>query len=387
MEVTNMTKPIHLPTPQVLSSREDKQKLYFTLANVDTSIVNGLRRLIINDIPAVVIKAFPHNENQIEILTNTTRHTNEILKQRIGCIPIHITDLSVPIQQLVLEVNKQNESDSIEYVTTDDFVLMNEETNTALNKEEIQRIFPRDSVTNEPILVARLRPKVRQDGSGEHLHFKARLSIASGKVSGMYVQASTCAYGMSEDPDRQAEEWDREQAKLRSEYEKQGIAVSADQLEFERKNWYLGKGKRITIPNQFDFVVESVGVYSNNVLVRLACESMFQKLETLQRELTEQTLPIRKSLTTLEYGYDITLTNEDYTLGKVIEYALYTLFYEGRKERLLSYVGFRKEHPHDPNSIIRIGMRQETSIPEVMQMLTLVIQEVQKVFGAIHDTV
>lgn len=387
MEISQNTAPTILPTPQILSSRQDKQKLYFTIANVDTSIVNGLRRLILNDIPTIAMKVFPHHENQIEILTNTTRHTNEIIKQRLGCVPVHITDMSTPYQQLILEVNKQNDTDSMLYVSTDDFELINEETDTKLNKEEVHRIFPRDELTKEPILIARLRPKVREDGKGEHLHFRAKFSIVSGKQSGMYVQASTCAYGMSVDPDRQEEAWDRELAHLREDFAKQGTPITDAQIEFERENWFLGKGKRITIPDQFDFVVETVGVYSNNDLVRIACQSMQQKLDIVRRNLSEQTLPIQSSMTTLNHGFDITLENEDYTLGKAFEYALYKLYYEGMKERRLTYVGFRKEHPHDPHSIIRIGLVEQTTVPDIIQMLTTAVNELSRVFDVIRDTV
>jgi DNA-directed RNA polymerase subunit L len=59
------------------------------------------------------------------------------------------------------------------------------------------------------------------------------------------------------------------------------------------------------------------------------------------------------SANTLNNAYDITLINEDYTIGKVIEYILYSKFFEGVKT--LSYCGFKKMHPHDSNSIIRVA--------------------------------
>lgn len=387
MDVTGYTQPSILPTPQILSSREDKTRLRFTLANIDTSIANGVRRLILNDIPCVVIRSSPYESNQIEFITNTTRHTNEILKQRISSIPVHIKDLTTPIDQLILEVNKQNNSDAVQYVTTDDFTLINEETNTPIDKSEIQKIFPHDAITIEPILVARLRPKIRQEGNGEHLYFRAKFSIGSGKESGMFIQASTCAYGMTVNEERQAEEWEREAKRLQREVEEQGMSLSEDQLEFERKNWYLGNGKRIIIPDHFDFTIETIGVFSNHELVRIACQSMFTKLDTLQRTIREQTIPIKKSNTTLKHGFDITLENEDYTLGKVIEYALYTMFYEGRKESVFSYVGFRKEHPHDSHSILRVGCKDQTEVSSILQYLMEASTEIRNVYGVIHDSV
>lgn len=386
MSVTNQTRPQVLTTPQILSSREEKDTLYFTLANVDTSIANGLRRLILNDVPGAVIPSYPYEKNQIEFLVNTTRHTNEILKQRISSIPIHIKDLTV-LDQLMLEVNKQNNGELVDYVTTDDFVVFNKDTQTPLESSEIRRIFPHDPITNDPLLLARLRPKLREDGQGEHLHFRATFAIGSGKDSGMYLQASTCAYGMTVDTDRQAEEWRRESTRMQEEATKHGVPLTEEDLAFEEENWYLGQGKRITIPNHFDFRVKSVGVYSNNELIRMACQSMFDKIEAIERAIQEQTLSIETSQTGLTHGFDVRLEKEDYTFGKVFEYALHEMFYRGRKEKRLSYVGFRKEHPHDDYCLVRVGCVDETEIPTLMNMMRECLDELRKVYAHIHDSV
>ena len=51
-----------------------------------------VRRIIIAGIPTIVIRTMPHENNDVDIEINTTRLNNEILKQRISCIPIHIGD-------------------------------------------------------------------------------------------------------------------------------------------------------------------------------------------------------------------------------------------------------------------------------------------------------
>jgi DNA-directed RNA polymerase subunit L len=63
--------------------------------------------------------------------------------------------------------------------------------------------------------------------------------------------------------------------------------------------------------------------------------------------------------------FDIILENEDYTLGKIIEYMLYTKFYEGVK--ILTYCGFKKMHPHDTDSIIRVAYFEESGRDIVKQ--------------------
>ena len=91
-----------------VSTRNEKDGLLtFTLSNINVSIANGLRRTILSDIPVIAFKTFPHAENRAEFITNTSRFNNEILKQRLGCIPIHIPDLTMPYNELLVEIHKK----------------------------------------------------------------------------------------------------------------------------------------------------------------------------------------------------------------------------------------------------------------------------------------
>ena len=75
-----------------------------------------------------------------------------------------------------------------------------------------------------------------------------------------------------------------------------------------------------------------------------------------------------ESKTTLPYSYDITLQNEDYTVGKVIESILHNEYYI--KSKILSYVGFSKVHPHDSDSIVRIAFTKEASGDTIYPLIT-----------------
>ena len=55
----------------------------------------------------------------------------------------------------------------------------------------------------------------------------------------------------------------------------------------------------------------------------------------------------------MNHCFDIILEHEDYTIGKVLEYFLYSKFFENMKT--ISYCGFKKMHPHDSESIIRLA--------------------------------
>jgi DNA-directed RNA polymerase subunit L len=58
-------------------------------------------------------------------------------------------------------------------------------------------------------------------------------------------------------------------------------------------------------------------------------------------------------VTTIKNCFDVVLEYEDYTIGKILEYVLYSKYYEG--QRIMTYCGFSKVHPHDTFSIIRVA--------------------------------
>ena len=64
--------------------------LTFVIDGLNVSFINAIRRTILSDIPTLVFNCFPHDQNDAAIHINTTRLNNEVLKQRLSCIPIHI---------------------------------------------------------------------------------------------------------------------------------------------------------------------------------------------------------------------------------------------------------------------------------------------------------
>ena len=99
----------------------DGESLKCTLTGVDTSIANGLRRIMMSDIRSVVFRAFPHEDCKIDIQKNTSRLNNEMIKQRLSCVPIHIPDHDFPVNEHVVELSVRNTGDHVAYATTGDF--------------------------------------------------------------------------------------------------------------------------------------------------------------------------------------------------------------------------------------------------------------------------
>lgn len=353
--------------------------LTFRLEGINVSLANALRRTIISDIDTVVIKTFPHSQNQANITVNTTRFNNEILKQRLSCIPIHIEDTSIPIEQYVIEVHKKNDSDTIQYVTTEDFKVKNEKTQTYLKPEEVKKIFPPNKITNQYIDFVRLSPKVTDQIDGSEFKMSAKMSISNAKDNAMYNVVSTCSYRNTIDKIAMQDK----KVEYEDELRKKGL--SDEDVIFEVKNWTHLQAKRITLPDSFDFTVETVGVFPNKVIMQKACQVINQKLENLISEEQDDYMKIQKSDTTVKNCFDITLKGEDYTIGKILEYYLYDQCFN--KDKVCTFVGFKKFHPHDDDSIIRIAFKTMADVDIVRQhiknaclKLIQVYKEVSKAF-------
>ena len=347
------TTTIRLPV--VSRGVENKGVLSFTLENTNVSIANALRRVLLSDIEAVV---FDTDNDKINVYENTTRFHNEILKQRLGCIPIHIKDID-SIENLIIELNINNESDSIQYVTSKDFTIKDITTDKYLTTEQTKSIFPPNNITKEYVLFTRLRPKISNDILGETISLKVKLKTATAKQDGMYNVVSTCAFGNTEDKVEQHNQWQS----ISEDLESKGL--NGDRIEYERKNWYTLQAKRHFIQDSFDFKVESVGVYTNVELINMGCDNIIKRLDKIKEKCDKEQLKLNKKSTAMENAVDVILQGEDYTIGKVIEFVLHEQYY--KKDQALSYVGFIKKHPHDDYSIIRMAFSSEgdTSLTDV----------------------
>jgi DNA-directed RNA polymerase alpha subunit len=325
----------------------DNDSLKFTLSGINVSLANAVRRTMLSDIPNVVFRTTPNEQNKCNIMVNTSRLNNEIIKQRLSCIPIHIkSEDDFPINKYIIEVNVENTTDNIMFVTTQDFVIKDIVTGKPIPESKNREIFPADNITGYFIDFVRLRPKISDELQGEKIHLTCEFGIGTAKEDGMFNAVSTCSYGFTIDTALQ----DAEIAKKRQTWKDEG--KNEKEIQFETDNWKLLDGKRIFKKDSFDFIVQSIGVYNNNEILDITCKILIDNFSNFDSIIEKDELEIRNSDNTMANCFDIILENEDYTIGKVFEYFLYTKFYE---TNILTFCGFKKMHPHDMYSIIRVA--------------------------------
>ena len=371
---------------KIAQLKEEDGIMTFTISNIDISYINAIRRTILSDIRICVFKTTPYEENNATITFNTCRLNNEIVKQRLSCIPIVINciELENPfdtIKNYLLVVDVENNTDTTMIVTTKDFKILNTETNKYLEDGEVKKIFPPFIPPNGNgeyyIDFLRLRPKISDEIPGEKIKLTCKFTLGTSREDSMFNVTGTCSLGFTPDYEKMEEQLEIRKQKWKDEGKKEAEII------FESKNWKLLEGMRYVIKNSFDFIVGTVGIYDNDKIIMEACNILSSKMNNLKELLTSDEVDIKRSDNLLENCYDITLVNEDYTIGNILNYELYSVFYTDLK--LIDYVGFKKYHPHDTDSILRISLVDKTKgIPAIKTMVISVIDEALKKFTDIR---
>jgi DNA-directed RNA polymerase subunit L len=368
--------------PRIVSKTDQNGQLEFTIDRINVSLANALRRVILSDIPTFVFRVYPHSECRSTITVNTSRIHNQILNQRLSCIPIHITETDFPYKDYQLEINATADGNEIRYITTKDFKVKNKTNGKYLTDVKCHEIFKPNEITGDFIEFARLLPKMTEYGEPEQLAMTCDLDIGAPKEDGAFNVVSTCAYQMTMDPSKVDEAWRIKEAEL----VKDGVAaIGSEEMKAQRKNWSLLDAQRHTKEDSFDFVIETVGVFTNADIVSKAAQIMINKCTKFIRDIESGENHIIPTVSTIQNGFDIELKGEDYTLGKVLEFFLHDKHYA--EDQTVTYCAFRKIHPHNPDSMIRVGFAETVGVDEgiVAEYITTCARDAIAVFEHIRD--
>jgi DNA-directed RNA polymerase subunit L len=361
--------------PEITKISEEDEKLSFTIKGLNVSFVNSLRRTILSDIDIVVCYTEKHEKNQCKIKKNTTRFHNEIVKHRLSCIPIHMKELDVLPDNYILEVNVTNNTDDVLYVTTEDFRIKNKNTNNYLTREEVMKIYPPSKLTNYYIDFLRLRPKVGDTIKGETIELTCDYSISNNGKDSAFNIVSVCSYGNTVDLERANIEWEKQEKKLNSE------GLTESEIAFEKKNFYILDAQRYYLDDSFDFIVETVGVYENKEIIVKGCEYLNKNIKSLIERLDSSEVQITNSDITVQNSFNVKLDDEDNTIGSIIQHIIYQKHF--LDDKTVKYVGFKKLHPHDTHSILKLSFVMEVDENYIRQIIRTALTECSEIYDKI----
>jgi DNA-directed RNA polymerase subunit L len=387
---------------------DEPESFAFALKNVDVSVANALRRTMITDIRSTVIDV-----DTCVFHKNNGRLHNEILKERLRCIPVHCKeDMEMWAKKHYIEVDVRNETDDYVYITTANFKIKRrsrggegggevaakeeEEEDEVVSDAERDRIFPKNQFGNY-IDFARLGPFIHENIVPETLHFRADFAIKTARENACYSAVSKCSYKNTQDVVLSTEEWNRREQRLREEL--QQVHHDEEQIEkrvaFEKRDFYHLDAQRFFVPCQFEFIVETVGVFSPLELVLKAFISLQNNCVDFRAKLrdTPETMIFlsggMKDFSNMENSYDVVFHGVESSLGHILCQRIYDANFDssaaGESEgKGLEFCCFKKFHPHDDYHVLRLKFREKIDSAEIARLLIDEVVEMAEQFKTLY---
>jgi DNA-directed RNA polymerase subunit L len=324
-----------MPTFQNYNYDERSDCHSFEINGIDLAVVNGIRRIILTDIPipGIIGEKLENDDPSVDVIINNGALHNEIIIHRIGLIPICLTEDEIERYEdnsIHIELNVKNTMNKTIDVRTNDIVATR--NSVPLSDDELKVVFPANKTSKDHILITRLR-------TGEHLHFKARIVKRKGRDNASFNPVSLSNFSYIQDP-KEADKKTNLLDKERSYY----------------KNKYGD-------PVRFKFDIESI---NRNIgpkyLVSKSLDIMIHKLEGLRKELNSEASDKVKiqQFQDIQGTFEFVIEDEDDTLGNVIQSYIHNHFIrENHKHKnniACTYIGYICPHPLKSLMILRISL-------------------------------
>jgi DNA-directed RNA polymerase subunit L len=269
------------------------------IKNVPVAVVNALRRILLAEIPTVVVR-------DVQILDNNTHLVHEMLRHRVEMLPINVKDTETDVIRDTKIELRMMVSDKERTVTTDDFAISGPR----------REIFLKDRDLGTHLLFMYLKP-------GESVHIKASLGLQTHHIS----QVCVSTYKFHIDPvlaQRDKDTW---------------VAENNDPAVFDnfqiQRSYAMDPDTRR--PNHFDFSVESIGVVPAKDLLRDAVKILQTKAEEWSK-----TEIVREG----NGWFRVETDTEGHTIGNLAQQVMYG-------GGLVEYVSYRIPHPLLPTMVVR----------------------------------
>lgn len=332
----------------VTDIKHSNNETSFSLTNINNSLANALRRIIISEFQTVGFR-YHETSTDIKILTNNTKFHNEYIAHRISMIPLHgVVPSNFDIAKYKFVINKKNTTNNKIYITSEDFEVYEKDDQEKwfLNKEKGQSFFKPNKISKDYILICTLKENISSEV--EELHIECLPSISNGLENIHYSPVSKCVlFNRINDSIYQQKIKELTEGKNPSEVE--DIVKNFDYLESERCFIKDKDGE----PFEFTMSMESIGTFSNNDIFLGSLRLLIDKIQLFNSNIQENKLKMTFSNEVDFKAIDIVIPNENHTLGNIFQTYLYKYFM--LSDQRLSFVGYDKVHPLDHHIILRIS--------------------------------
>ena len=360
-----------------------ENKIIFKLKDVDVSILNALRRVVLAEIDNVAFEYKPYNtgeKQKIKILENTCPLHNEIIQQRLSMLPLNFKPneiLEFDENNYKFVLTKKNTTNSLMNVTTEDIEIF-DSNNKKYDDKFTRRIFPKNKYSGDYILITKLKPNLINTNDGDSINIEMTATKDKAQNYSGFGYVSQCVYHNIVD-EKKAEK----ELKKRIEVFKKDNNPTKEELDsfitdFNNldKARYFHKNQ-FDEPNYFEFSIESECYTSPEYLFYKAITILDTKLQNLITNITDDTFSFEK-VKNSDNMYDLTIENEKHTLGNLIQALFYNIFIRNDEKKVINYVGYRCPHPLNNIMIIKINFTNEETNENIKKIFIDGLEEIQK---------
>tara|TARA_Y100000389_G_C17449968_1_gene514110 strand:+ start:881 stop:1954 length:1074 start_codon:yes stop_codon:yes gene_type:complete len=302
---------------KILKLSDDKTDLHFDCESLQLSIVNGLRRTILNDITNIGFGYEP--KRTIKILKNTTANHDEYLCHRLCMVPVNIEEWysnpgNVDIEDytfyLKTNCNSQQKKNG-GYVTTDDFIVKKKVNDDIVELNTLD-CFPKSFKFKSPILITRYP---NRDGADQELELECKLMKGTHSDHAGFSPVVTCVAFKNEE--KSTEE----------------LIVSTVK-------------------------VKSIGIWSPYKLVYFGFTNLIEKCKKIY-DVIESGHGITKYKGNYK-AVNYNLYGESHTMGNIIQDWIYNKeFKESPSGKNISHISYHEPHPLENMIIVRMVLKDD----------------------------
>lgn len=370
------------------------QRIQFTIKDIELSIVNAVRRIILSELPNVAFYFDPYDveNNDIIIQNNNSVLHNEFLAHRISLIPIHFHENEInnyKPEDYRFILKKKNISSTQINITTKDIEIFNN-NDEKYDEKFRERLFPKNNITNDYILITKLKPNLYEPQKGEEIDIEFKGSVNIAKKHSRWCPTSQCCYYNKIDDELASSVF---KGKVKEQENIKGSKLSDDEVKDMKSKFdaldiyrYFKKNK-FDEPNEFIFQIESECRMRPNYLFFKGLIILISKLENFITNLTNN----HDSINIMQMGnvdnfYQIGIKNEDHTLVNVLQCLIYKQHFQRSDaitNKVLEYIGYFQPHPLDSVMYLKLKFNQDIKADKEFTK-TFMIDAINKIVQDIH---
>ena len=343
------------------------RRFTFDVDNVDLSIVNAVRRVILAEVPNVAFAFDPYEDvnNDIRFTNNTSSLHNEFMGHRISLIPINLTLKEIKEwdpANFGFRINMKNEGTEMLLVTSKQIEVI-DGMGEQVSSEVRNRWFPEDPITNDHVLITKLKANPFNPKEGECFECDMRARKGTAKQHSRWSHVSLCSFINKIDEPAAQEAYKQMMKQIDpslTDEEKNRIINRfncIDRLRIFSKNKY---GE----PSRFTFSIETV-----NSMV-LAHELVTTAFEILIDKIKQVASPEKSEIHCLnpaEHMFMIKIRDEGHTIGNMLQSLIFNMYM--RDEKLIQYVGYYQPHPLENDVVIKLRHDQLDTESQIRDFL------------------